>query len=119
MTDIEEIVEFQKKFDMSHGWTDEFDGKDAKFFERLQYATIALAGEVGEYSNFLKKIIREKNLTDEINEEHTSAMKEELVDIFIYLVILSIILKVDIAKTYYEKMKFNQQRFQKFEKTDY
>ena len=115
MTTLEEIVKFQEEFDKKHGWLDELKGYDDKFFARLQYATIALAGEVGEFSNFLKKILRERNLSGEVDEVHMASMKEELVDVFIYLIILSLILKVDIPKAYFEKMKFNDKKYKKFE----
>ncbi len=117
MADIEELVKFQKEFDKNHGWLNEYDAHDDKFFERLQYATIALAGEVGEFSNFLKKILRERKLNDRIDDTHMAAMKEELIDVFIYLIILSIILKIDIPKIYYEKMEFNEKKYKKFEKS--
>jgi NTP pyrophosphatase (non-canonical NTP hydrolase) len=112
--DIKDIVEFQKKFDLRHGWINEFSRHDEKFLERLQYATIALNGEVGEFSNFLKKILRDKKLTGEIDEGHLAAMKEELVDVFIYLVILSLILKIDIEDGYFQKMNKNDSRFKKY-----
>jgi len=116
MTHIEDIVKFQLDFDKNHGWIDELNAGDDKFFDRLQYATIALAGEVGEFSNFLKKILRERSLNAGVNEVHLTSMKEELIDVFIYLIILSILLKVDIPKAYYEKMAFNQKKYIKFEK---
>ena len=87
MSDIEEIKDFQKEFDERHGWIDEFDEMDEEFFARLQYAAIALAGEVGEFSNFLKKILREKKLNGRIDDICIESMKEELVDVFIYLII--------------------------------
>ncbi|MBI3190194.1 hypothetical protein HYZ41_00670 [archaeon] len=116
MTDIQEITAFQKEFDKKHDWIDDYEKMDEKFLQRLQYATIALAGEVGEFSNELKKILREKHIDNFIDEKHILNMKEELVDVFIYLVILSLILKVDIAKEYFEKMDKNNERFRKFEK---
>jgi NTP pyrophosphatase (non-canonical NTP hydrolase) len=116
MTDIKDITEFQREFDRKHNWIDEYEKMDDKFLQRLQYATIAMAGEVGEFSNELKKILREKHATESIDEKHISHMKEELVDVFIYLVILSLILKVDITKEYFEKMDKNNERFKKFEK---
>ncbi len=116
MTTFEEIINFQKEFYKGHGWLDDHKGYDDKFFDRIQYATIALAGEVGEFSNFLKKILREKNFSGKIDETHVASMKEELIDVFIYLIILSVILKVDIPKAYFEKMEFNKKKYTKFEK---
>jgi len=117
MTDIEDIVKFQKEFDKNHEWLDEYDAHDDKFFERLQYATIALAGEVGEFSNFLKKMMRERKLSGRADGVHLASMKEELIDVFIYLIILSIILKVNIPETYYKKMEFNDKKYKKFERS--
>ncbi len=115
-TDIKDIVEFQKEFDKKHNWINEHEKQDEKFMERLQYATIALAGEVGEFSNILKKIIRDKNLDGKIDQTRIGDMKEELVDVFIYLIILSIILKMDLGKEYFDKMKKNEERFVKYKK---
>ncbi len=112
---LEDITKFQKEFDARHGWTDEFKEFDDKFFDRLQYAAIALPGEVGEFANMLKKIIREKKLTGKVNSEYLASMKEELTDVFIYLIILSIILKVDIGEAYYGKMKRNEEKYRNFE----
>lgn len=114
MAEIKEIAKFQADFDKDHGWVDQFERDDDKFFERLQYATIALTGEVGEFSNFLKKILREKKLNGEIDAAFMASMKEELIDIFIYLIILSLILDVDVEKEYYEKMQFNEKKYKKF-----
>lgn len=112
---IKDIAQFQKEFDKRHGWIDDFSSYDEGFFERLQYATISLAGEAGEFSNFLKKILRERKLTGRVDESLMAGMKEELVDTFIYLIILSIILKVDLGSAYHEKMKFNKQKYKRFE----
>ncbi|MCX6815942.1 MAG: nucleotide pyrophosphohydrolase [Candidatus Aenigmarchaeota archaeon] len=116
MATIEEITKFQKEFDKLHGWINEFEKHDEKFLDRLQYATIALAGEVGEFSNILKKVLRDKKLDEKIDEAKLKDMREELVDVFIYLIILSIILKADLGKEYFDKMNKNQDRFKKYER---
>jgi NTP pyrophosphatase (non-canonical NTP hydrolase) len=41
------------------------------------------------------------------------AFKEELVDIFVYLIQAAIALKMDLAQEYYKKMKTNEERFLK------
>ena len=116
MTHLEDIVKFQKEFDDKHGWIRGSEKNDEEFLKNLQYSVIGMTGEIGEMANFAKKILREKHSTGKYNEAHLESMKEELIDVFIYLVILSIVLKMDIAKKYYEKMEFNRQRFEKFEK---
>lgn len=50
--------------------------------ERLSYVSIALAGEVGEYCNELKKVFRHGNMP---NIEQTTRMVYELGDVLWYL----------------------------------
>lgn len=114
---LEDIVKFQKAFDDRHGWTRGSESSDEEFLKNLQYSIIGLTGEVGEMANFAKKILREKHSGFGLNDKHLAGLKEEVVDVFIYLVILSIVLKMDLAGEYYGKMKKNEERFQKFEKS--
>jgi NTP pyrophosphatase (non-canonical NTP hydrolase) len=115
-TKLEDIVKFQKEFDDRHGWVRGEEDSEEEFLKNLQYSVIGLAGETGELANFAKKILREKHSNGKYDPVHLESMKEELVDVFIYLVILSIVLKMDIGKKYYEKMEFNKKRFEKFKK---
>jgi len=81
----------------------------------LQYATIALAGEVGDLE-FPQEDSEGKEDLWQNRRVLMAGMKEEMVDTFIYLIILSIILKVDIGKAYQEKTKFNEQKYKRFER---
>jgi hypothetical protein len=58
--DIKEIAKFQKEFGEKHGWSWSKSSQEEKI-KHLQYGTIALAGEVGEFANTVKKILREFN----------------------------------------------------------
>ena len=49
-------------------------------------------------------------------EEKKSELREEIADIFIYLLKMSYQLNIDLEKAYLEKMKKNQERFQRYEK---
>ena len=81
----------------------------------MQYATIALAGEVGDLE-FPQEDSEGKEDLWQNRRVLMDGMKEEMVDTFIYLIILSIILKVDIGKAYQEKTKFNEQKYKRFER---
>lgn len=81
----------------------------------MQYATIALAGEVGDLE-FPQEDSEGKEDLWQNRRVLMAGMKEEMVDTFIYLIILSIILKVDIGKAYQEKTKFNEQKYKRFER---
>ena len=109
---LKEIFEFQRKFDARRGWDWSFpkDGETRMRF--LQHGTIALAGEVGEFANVLKKAMRHYESTGELpNSEDYEKLNEELVDVFIYIVKLAIALEMDLAKGYFDKMKFNDKKF--------
>ena|SRR3989304_8882229 len=113
---IKDIVEFQKQFDVEHGWLWSPQDTETKRLNDLQYATIALLGELGEFSNIVKKILREYNHSNaKPTEEMIEKLKEELTDVFIYLVKVSIMLDFDLEKTYLQKMSFNKERFKRFE----
>src|SRR3972149_8445250 len=99
--EIKDIVEFQKKFDIEHGWLWSPDDSETKRLNDLQYATIAILGELGEFSNVVKKILREYNhLNTKPTQEMIEKLKEELTDVFIYLIKLSMMLDFDLDKWY-------------------
>lgn len=112
--DLKNIIEFQKKFDVAHGWDWANFKNDEEMLKKLQYITIALGGEQGEFSNIVKKILREFNQNKSVNQEHMKHLKEELVDIFAYTLVAAEFFNMDLEKAYFEKMKFNEERFKKF-----
>ena len=117
---LKEIQKFQREFDKKYFnkyWVDE-DNLDQKI-DFLKDMTIALTGELGEFANVIKKISRDrKNLGEEPSKEMIEKLRDELTDCFIYLVILSNILEMDIEKEYLRKNEFNNKRFQKYLKRD-
>ncbi|MEM5793495.1 MAG: MazG nucleotide pyrophosphohydrolase domain-containing protein [Candidatus Aenigmatarchaeota archaeon] len=105
-------LEFDKKYFGDH-WGGEMD-LDLKI-NLIKDMTIALTGEVGEFSNLLKKINRDrKTIGEEPSSEMWNRLKEELTDCFIYIIILSNILGMDLEKEYLKKTKINHKRFQKY-----
>lgn len=73
------------------------------------YLGIALAGEVGEACNFIKKYERGSISETELVEE----LGKELADILIYLVMLADRAGVDLEVAYTDKKEFNEQRYRK------
>jgi len=111
--DFKEIMEFQRNFDVKHGW--DWRNKENQL-ELLKYVSIALTGEVGEFSNIIKKALREKFPEGKLpDDEQMKKLKDELADIFIYTLVASQVLEMDLEKEYFEKMKLNVERFKKFE----
>ena len=111
------ISEFQRAFDEKRGWdwTNSKDRKEQMQF--LQHGTIALAGEVGEFANILKKAMRHYESTGELpSKEAYENLNEEIVDVFIYVVKISIALGLDLSAGYYSKMKANHKKFANYVK---
>lgn len=72
--------------------------------ETILFLTVALAGEVGEFANLVKKQHRGTPVT-------LGALANELPDILIYLLMIAEWLGVDLEHEYQEKRKYNVGRF--------
>lgn len=70
----------------------------------IQYWCLALAGEVGELCNLVKKETRNRVTLKE-------KITEEMADILIYLCMMANSLEVDLEEEYHRKQKKNIQRF--------
>lgn len=112
--EIKELIEKQKKFQ------EEFFSKlkiktEKDKLRYLEFITLAMAGEMGEFANLVKKAIRDNLILDKTpGKEMISHMKEELADIFIYFLLALDHLDVDIEKEVLSKMEKNKARFQVF-----
>lgn len=116
---IQEIMEMQKEFDRKHGWN--LKSADTKeLLETINKDLIGLFGEIGEFANLIKKlnidleITSEKDLTEKLMKSN-GALKEELIDIFIYLIRISTHMNVNISDEYLRKLKFNEKKYKKYE----
>ena len=79
---------------------------------RLEYLTNALAGEVGEVANLVKKVRsvvygRGDLRLDDVRQE----LAEEIADVFTYLLTIAGLLGLDLEKTYLQKLEKNRKRF--------
>jgi len=110
---LKEIIHLQAQFDKSHKLNFAWDQTITQDnLEILQFLTIALIGEAGEFSNVVKKIIRGDRLLNESFDEISS----EIADIFIYTLKLCYQLDIDLEQAFLKKLKENEIRFKKFEK---
>jgi NTP pyrophosphatase (non-canonical NTP hydrolase) len=80
---------------------------------RLEYLTNALAGEVGEAANLVKKVVRSAvyGHGDVKLSDVRDALVEELTDVFIYTLTIAGLLGIDLEKAYFEKLEKNRRRF--------
>ena len=73
----------------------------------LEYLGVALAGEVGEVCNEIKKWSR----GDFPFSELQNRLSDELPDVLIYLVMLAGSLDIDLEEAWEEKKEYNDQRY--------
>ena len=113
---MKEVINRQRAFDSSHGW----DWRNLPIDQQIakvQYITVALAGEVGEIANPLKKFMRdsERNGIDLTKYDALKTqLREELIDVFIYIMKLADVIGVDMEEAYYEKVARNEQKHSSF-----
>lgn len=113
--DLREIQRIQKEFDMEYfpGFWNINGARE--FIESLKHVSIALAGEVGEFCNIVKKIDRiYMNLGGEPDEDMLNALRDEVADIFIYVLIAANLLNMDLEDCFIERLKYNRERFKGF-----
>ena len=104
---MKHLQQFQKEFDATHfpHW------KAVPYDEKLLFLATALAGEVGEFANLVKKRHREKVAGKDYHALYQQEIKEELIDVFIYVLILGNLLEMDIEEQFYRKSAINSKRF--------
>jgi len=107
--EIEQLKKLQQEFDEQYFGPYERKPEDFLFF------AVALAGEVGEFANLVKKFYREKRwdrlVEKDQNRDYLTDMKKEITDVFIYFLIIANNLNLEIEKEYLEKLEKNKKRF--------
>lgn len=106
---LTELKEIQKQFDLQHTAAKlplyiEINENNTQDLEHL---AVCLAGEVGEFCNILKKVVR----GDFSWNESKHALSEELADIFIYLIKISNQTGIDLESEVLKKIEKNKTRF--------
>lgn len=111
--DIKKAVEIQVDFSREKFptfWKVEGEGDLAL---RLEYLSNALAGEVGEFANLVKKVVRSvvygrgEYTLDSVKRE----LAEELADVFIYTLTIAGLLGIDLEQEFLKKLEKNKIRF--------
>lgn len=118
---LDDLVRLQHEFDVKHGWSPE-KGEPNAVFRAIQSDLIGILGEMGEFANVIKKIALETNHDANCDlagllKVHHGELSEELIDAFVYLMRLASHLQISIEKIYLEKLKVNEQRFKRFERS--
>ncbi|MEH6357454.1 MAG: MazG nucleotide pyrophosphohydrolase domain-containing protein [Pseudomonadales bacterium] len=105
-----ELCEIQRDFDKSHSVSGKsfYVDIDDKNLQELEHLIVCLVGELGEFSNILKKVVRGDSKLSDVKSE----LDEELADTFIYLLKISNQFGVNLEKELLKKISKNQRRFE-------
>lgn len=82
---------------------------DTDTIKSVPYHTLAMAGELGEFANIVKKIERGSLSPNDSKVRLDLAM--ELTDTFVYMLNIAGLLGIDLEKTYHHVRLNNEQRF--------
>ncbi len=114
---LKEIVDIQRRFDEGHGFSN--SNKYSK--ESITGVALALFGECGELANIIKKYIRSveaggKDTISERGRRYMEEAREELADIFSFILKMAMVLDADLEEEYFKKLEKNKKKFKDFEK---
>lgn len=113
--EFEEIKKIQIEMDERHGFPVRFSS-DYEKYQQLTKDLVGLFGEIGEFSNIVKKINIKIDHPENYEFDISRAeilLKEELVDSLIYIIRISAILGIDLQSQLLEKIRFNELRYEK------
>lgn len=103
------LMQLQTDFDRTHGVAKPFFVPiSSNNLHELEHLVVCMVGEVGEFANELKKVVR----GDAVYEERKAALAEELTDTFIYLIKIAAQTGIDLESEYLKKLEKNRERFQ-------
>jgi len=71
----------------------------------MQHFVLVMVEELGEVSRVRKQFLRDKRSSD------LKALKDEIVDLFVYLIQASMALKMNLEEEYLRKMSEGEERF--------
>lgn len=104
--DLREIIKFQRDFDRKRGWNQYEKCETPKeILDFMQHFVLVMVEELGEVARLRKQVLRDsKSLS-------VKGLKDEIVDLFVYLIQASIALDMNLDEEYLRKMKESGQRF--------
>jgi len=104
--DLKEILEFQRNFDRKRGWNRyETCRTPAEILDFMQHFVLVMVEELGEVSRVWKEVLRDKKSLD------VETLKDEVVDLFVYLMQASMALDMNLEEEYLRKMRESEERF--------
>jgi NTP pyrophosphatase (non-canonical NTP hydrolase) len=117
--DIVALMKIQITADEKRGFPVRF-GSDRDRVMQLMKDLVGLFGEIGEFSNLIKKIdikLDRPAYHGPSLAESRDQLREEVTDSFIYLMRLAAILEIDLEAELLKKIQINQERYKPLERT--
>lgn len=106
-----ELMRLQAQFDEEHHSSEPFYVRiDRRNPAELEHLLVGLFGELGEFANELKKVVR----GDFSYDDARARMEEELVDAFIYMMKIAHQADFNLEDGYLRKLETNKVRFAKW-----
>ena len=116
--DLAALIKIQIADDERRGFPVRFT-QDQERVAQLVKDLVGLVGEIGEFSNLIKKIqikIDHPAYEGPSLLESRDKLREEVIDSFIYLIRLAAILETDIEIELLKKIQINQRRYNLLER---
>lgn len=116
--ELSALIQKQIERDRKRGFTVDFDN-DAAREVQLMHDLVGLFGEVGEFSNLLKKVALTRNIPKYTGPSLADAiphLREELADAVIYIFRLATILGGDLENDILKKIERNDARYRNLER---
>lgn len=113
--EIKDLSEIQISLDEKNGFPVKFSSQQKKY-DQITKDLVGLFGEIGEFSNLVKKInlkLEHGEKYDLNREQIEPLMREELADSFIYIIRIAAILDMDLEAEVIKKIKTNEKRYSK------
>lgn len=110
---LKELMGLCKSLDERHGFPVEFEKQKEKY-DQITKDLVGLFGEIGEFSNIIKKINLKIEKDDKYELDMTRAeenLKEEVADFAIYLIRIANILDIDLTLEINKKIEKNKIRY--------
>jgi len=111
--ELKKIMKLQALFDKEHlGIFDWSVRVTEDNLEVSKFLLICMIGELGEFANIVKKVIRGDFSLASKKEQ----IEEEVADIFIYLLKICIQMNIDLEKNFLKKLEKNKIRFKHYKR---
>lgn len=111
--DLNSIIKVQLEMDKKHGFPVDFENETSRY-QQVTKDLVGLFGEIGEFSNIVKKINIKIDHPESYQfsiEDAEQNLREELIDSLIYIIRIGSILNIDLQDELLKKMAENSVRY--------